>query len=56
MAPDLPNPATYTVPLNAGGLLLVDSGADNLGCPAAVALFRDGRIAVSFDDITTPKS
>ena len=30
-----PNPGTYTVPLNAGGLLLINNSGDNLGCPAA---------------------
>ena len=30
-----PNPGTYTVPLNAGGLLLLDNADDSLGCPAA---------------------
>jgi hypothetical protein len=30
-----PNPGTYTVPLNAGGVLLLENSGDNLGCPAA---------------------
>ena len=30
-----PNPGTYTIPLNAGGVLLIDNGDDQLGCPAA---------------------
>jgi hypothetical protein len=30
-----PNPGTYTTPLNAGGVLLLDNGDDSLGCPAA---------------------
>jgi len=30
-----PNPGTYTVPLNAGGLLLLNNSEDNLGCPSA---------------------
>lgn len=30
-----PNPGTYTVPLNAGGVLLLNNAEDNLGCPAA---------------------
>ena len=30
-----PNPGTYTLPLNAGGVLLFDNGEDNLGADAA---------------------
>jgi hypothetical protein len=30
-----PNPGTYTVPLNAGGVLLINNGGDDLPCPAA---------------------
>jgi hypothetical protein len=30
-----PNPGTYTVPLNAGGVLLINNGSDDLPCPAA---------------------
>ncbi|MCU1590261.1 MAG: hypothetical protein JWP11_1517 [Frankiales bacterium] len=30
-----PNPGTFTVPLNAGGLLLLNNSEDALGCPAA---------------------
>jgi hypothetical protein len=30
-----PNPGTYTVPLNAGGVLLLENSDDSLGCPAA---------------------
>jgi hypothetical protein len=30
-----PNPGTYTVPLNAGGVLLLNNGDDNLPCAAA---------------------
>jgi hypothetical protein len=30
-----PNPGTYTVPLNGGGVLLLENSEDSLGCPAA---------------------
>jgi hypothetical protein len=30
-----PNPGTYTLPLNAGGVLLLNNGEDDLGAPAA---------------------
>lgn len=30
-----PNPGTYTVPLNAGGVLLINNGSDDLPCTAA---------------------
>jgi hypothetical protein len=30
-----PNPGTYTVPLNAGGVLLLNNDSDGLPCPAA---------------------
>ncbi len=30
-----PNPGTYTLPMNAGGVLLFNNGADNLGADAA---------------------
>jgi hypothetical protein len=30
-----PNPGTFTVPLNAGGVLLLENSDDSLGCPAA---------------------
>lgn len=31
-----PNPGTYTVPLTAGGVLLLDNSSDNLPCDAAL--------------------
>jgi hypothetical protein len=30
-----PNPGTFTLPMNAGGVLLFDNGEDSLGAPAA---------------------